>query len=34
MNPWLGMVLLYSGGLAFALVWIKLVAIPYGPLKR
>ena len=30
MNPWLGMVLLYSGGLVLALVWLKLVAIPYG----
>jgi len=34
MSPWLGMALLYSGGLVLALVWLKLVAIPYGPAQH
>jgi hypothetical protein len=34
MNPWLGMALLYSGSLVLALVWLKLVEIPYWPVQH
>ena len=29
-NPWLGMVLLYAGGLVFGLWWIRLCEVRHG----